>query len=38
MSDIITESGMDFVADNIFHIEKSPLYTQIGSGVRSLRK
>jgi hypothetical protein len=36
MSDVITESGMDFAADNTFHIEKSPLYTQIGSGVRSV--
>jgi hypothetical protein len=36
MSDVITESGMDFVADNTFHIEKSSLYIQIGSGVRSV--
>jgi hypothetical protein len=36
MSNVITESGMNFVADNTFHIEKSPPYTQIGSGVRSV--
>ncbi|MDR1321399.1 MAG: hypothetical protein LBK56_08265, partial [Gracilibacteraceae bacterium] len=36
MSDVITESGMNFAADNTFHIEKSPLYAQIGGGVRSV--
>jgi len=33
---IITESGMDFIADNTFYIEKSSLYTDLGDGVRSV--
>jgi len=36
MADIITESGMDFVANNTFHIEKSQLYTNLGEGVHSV--
>jgi len=36
MPNIITESGMNFVADNAFHIEKSLLYTNLGDGVRSV--
>jgi hypothetical protein len=36
MADVITESGMDFAADNTFRIEKSPLYTRIGSGVKAV--
>jgi hypothetical protein len=36
MVDIITESGMDFIADNTFHIERSSLYTGLGDGVRSV--
>ncbi|MDR2615125.1 MAG: hypothetical protein LBC28_00955 [Oscillospiraceae bacterium] len=36
MGEVITESGMDFVADNTFYIEKSPLYTHINGGVRSV--
>lgn len=29
MSAIITESDMDFIADNVFHIEKSAVYTNL---------
>jgi hypothetical protein len=36
MSKIITESGMNFIADNTFHIEKSSLYTQLGDSVKSV--
>jgi hypothetical protein len=36
MVDVITESGMDFIADNTFHIEKSQLYTSLGEGIRSV--
>ena len=36
MSNIIIESGMNFIADNAFRIEKSPLYTQLGSNVKSV--
>ena len=36
MAEVITESGMDFIADNTFHIEKSELYSGIGEGVRSV--
>jgi hypothetical protein len=36
MSDAITESGMSFIADTAFHIEKSPLYTRLRGGVRSV--
>ena len=36
MSRIITESGMNFIADNAFHIEKSPAYTKLGKCVKSV--
>lgn len=36
MSSTITESGMHFAADNAFHIEKSRLYTNLGSNVKSV--
>ena len=36
MDSIITESGMNFIADNAFHIEKSTLYATLGNGVRSV--
>jgi len=35
MDNIITESGMDFIADNTFHIERSPLYTNI-KGIKTV--
>ena len=30
------QSGMDFIADNTFHIEESSLYKNIGDGVRTV--
>jgi len=36
MASVITESDMDFIAENTFHIEKSKLYTNLGEGVRSV--
>jgi hypothetical protein len=36
MSKTIIESGMEFIADNTFHIERSPLYTSLGGGVKSV--
>ena len=36
MSDTITESGMCFFADNAFYIEKSPLYTRLNGGIKSV--
>ncbi|MDR1053886.1 MAG: hypothetical protein LBL39_06885 [Planctomycetaceae bacterium] len=36
MTKTITESGMNFIADNVFHIEKSPQYTRLGNGVKSV--
>jgi hypothetical protein len=36
MSNVITESGIDFIAENSFHIEKSPLYAGMADGVRSV--
>ena len=36
MADVITESGMDFVGDNAFYIEKSSLYKKLGNGVKSV--
>jgi len=36
MGNMITESDMDFIADNAFHIEKSPSYTNLGSDVKSV--
>ena len=35
MCSVITESGMDFIGDNVFHIEKTPLYASL-MGVRSV--
>jgi hypothetical protein len=38
MSNIITESGMDFIAHNTFHIERSPLYTDklLSNGIKTV--
>jgi hypothetical protein len=36
MIETITESGMDFIADNVFHIEKSPLYRRLSGSVKSV--
>ena len=36
MDNVITESGMDFIAENAFYIEKAELYTNLGDGVRSV--
>jgi len=36
MGSVITESDMDFVADNTFYIEKSALYTSLGEGVKTV--
>ena len=36
MVNVITESGIDFIADNVFHIEKSDLYRKIGEGIKSV--
>lgn len=36
MAEIIIESGMNFIADNTFHIEKSPQYTRLKGSVRSV--
>jgi len=36
MSEIITESGMDFLADGVFRIEKSSLYSELGEGIKSV--
>ena len=38
MGNIITESGIDFIADNTFHIERSLLYTDTlsGKGIRTV--
>ena len=36
MDRIITESGMDFIAKNSFHIENSALFTQLGEGIKSV--
>jgi hypothetical protein len=36
MIETITESGMDFIADNVFHIEKSPFYTRLRGSVKSV--
>jgi hypothetical protein len=33
---IPNQSGMDFIADNTFHVEESCLYKNIGDGVRSV--
>jgi hypothetical protein len=36
MGDVIAETGMDFVSDNTFHIEKSRLYSSICEDVRTV--
>jgi hypothetical protein len=36
MADTIKESGMDFVTDNTFHIEKSPQYALINDNIKSV--
>jgi hypothetical protein len=36
MAEYIAESGMRFISDNTFHIEKSALYTNIDDGVKSV--
>lgn len=36
MRNTITESGMEFIADNVFHIEKSPAYARLGGDVKSV--
>jgi len=36
MDNVITESGMEFVAENTFYIEKSELYLGLGEGVKSV--
>ena len=37
MVDVISEPGMDFIADNSFHIEKSSIYKKLLSqGIRSV--
>ena len=36
MGDVITQSGMNFAADNTFHIEESLLYKSVGDGVRTV--
>jgi hypothetical protein len=36
MSDTITESGMEFIANNAFHIEKSLVYTRLGDRIKSV--
>jgi len=36
MNSIIIESGMNLIADNIFHIEKSPLYKRLDNNIKSV--
>ncbi len=36
MLDLISESDMNFVADNVFHIEKSDLNRKAGKGIRTV--
>jgi hypothetical protein len=36
MDKIITESGMDFIADNAFHIEKSEIYTKLKNRIKTV--
>ena len=36
MSDTIIESGMKFIADNSFRIEKSSVYSQLGRNIKSV--
>jgi hypothetical protein len=36
MTKTITESGMVFISDNAFHIERSPYYLTLGDSVKSV--
>jgi len=36
MAKTITESGMDFVADNAFHIEKSEVYAKLKDNIKTV--
>jgi len=36
MDRVITESGMEFAAENTFYIEKSELYLGLGEGIKSI--
>ena len=36
MYEIITESGMDFLADGVFRIDKSSIYSDLGEGIKSV--
>jgi len=36
MAKIITESGMNFIADNTFHIEKSDIYANIKESIKTV--
>ena len=36
MTEIISESGMRFVAEQTFHIEKSDAYANVGEGVKTV--
>jgi hypothetical protein len=36
MNNAIIESGMSFITDNTFHIEKSTAYTALGEGIKSV--
>jgi len=36
MDKVITESGMDFISTNTYHIEQSRLYASLGEDVRSV--
>ena len=36
MDKTVRHSGMDFVDDNVFHIEKSSMFTQLGEGIKSV--
>ena len=36
MAKTITESGMNFIADNTFHIEKSDIYTKLKDSIKAV--
>ena len=36
MAKTITESGMDFIVDNAFHIEKSDIYTKLNESIKTV--
>jgi hypothetical protein len=36
MAKIITESGMNFIANNAFHIEKSNIYTKLKDSIKTV--